>query len=307
MRPFLALVAVTLVPTAVVAPQAGAPPVHRALRPAVHVSARPLTATPARPGSYAARVRERRRRAAEAAAAKLHPHAVAAKRSRLAPADEYFGHMKISVIEIGNRLKDVTLKIEAKRLDEAAAYGNLKYTLDAMQDWTKKYPGDTWGPRSMFALERLYAHFSSPAARNRAVHEQKLLVAYFPGSPEARYERAELAARTIFTPAPASTPFNVANVHALPPPVPTSSPVGSALPAVVLTGPQSTGTPPPGPVASGALSAPSGVVAASPAPSASAFAEPTVGPSPPASGPTAAPLAASPSPSPSPSPVPRRR
>src|SRR5437763_652010 len=79
----------------------------------------------------------------------------AAAGSGSAPADEYFGPRRISILEIRNRLD---------RLD---AYGDrsplawsVVASLDSLErsivDWQRKYPRDPWLPRSLAHLLHEY-------------------------------------------------------------------------------------------------------------------------------------------------------
>ncbi|HEX3551009.1 MAG TPA: hypothetical protein VHT53_11565 [Candidatus Elarobacter sp.] len=71
----------------------------------------------------------------------------AASMRDLAPADEYFGRLKMSVLGIRNEL--VTLEHRAQGGDRnvAAMAGKLALVDDAMRDWRSRYPRDTWLPR----------------------------------------------------------------------------------------------------------------------------------------------------------------
>jgi hypothetical protein len=86
---------------------------------------------------------------------------------RLAPADEYFGRQKMSILEIRNRLSDL-----ARRAVDLRNAGDVPHeaalTEDALHDWERKYPGDPWLAKDLSALARLYAriHQQSPYRRN---------------------------------------------------------------------------------------------------------------------------------------------
>ena len=93
-----------------------------------------------------------------AAAALQSTPAFAASRHtvRLAPADEYFGRQKMSILEIGNRLRDVT----ARAGYQGRSAGDLLHTAsmaeDAMRDWQRKYPGDPWLRKDRQVLAHIY-------------------------------------------------------------------------------------------------------------------------------------------------------
>jgi hypothetical protein len=77
-------------------------------------------------------------------------------RSSLAPADEYFGRFKQSILEIRNRLDRYDY-----REDGAMAQPDVVRSLDDLQetilDWQHKYPRDPWIPRYLRHLMREYA------------------------------------------------------------------------------------------------------------------------------------------------------
>lgn len=74
-----------------------------------------------------------------------------------APADEYFGKLKMSVLGVRNVIADVDVRADAA-VDEAAR--NLCHKLvlaeDALRDWQAKYPDDGWIPKLGYALLRDY-------------------------------------------------------------------------------------------------------------------------------------------------------
>ncbi|HEY4439723.1 MAG TPA: hypothetical protein VGN14_04675 [Candidatus Elarobacter sp.] len=68
-------------------------------------------------------------------------------RSSLAPADEYFGRMKMSVLGIRNALNGIERRAAEGDRNYAAMGGQLAWVDDAIRDWEAKYPHDTWLPR----------------------------------------------------------------------------------------------------------------------------------------------------------------
>lgn len=112
---------------------------------------------------------------------------------RVAPADEYFGKLKMSVLGIRNTIKDVgaNLDIDQSRWPNLAS--KAAFAEDALHDWEKKYPQDTWLAKSLFSLERMYAKLDSDEGRQRAVASMKWLVHDYPRSWYGRTGRKELA------------------------------------------------------------------------------------------------------------------
>ena len=76
----------------------------------------------------------------------------AASMRDLAPADEYFGRLKMSVLGIHNELATLERRAASGDRDVAAMAGKLAMVDDAIRDWRARYPRDTWLPR--YAAER---------------------------------------------------------------------------------------------------------------------------------------------------------
>jgi len=125
---------------------------------------------------------------------------------KVAPADEYFGKLKMSILGIRNVIKDDGLKVDADFSQTPNVIRSLALTEDALHDWEAKYPRDSWLPHSLFTLERLYAKMDSDVARAKAKATMIWLVHDFPTSPQAKIGRTELAANKVgVKPVPATT------------------------------------------------------------------------------------------------------
>jgi hypothetical protein len=120
------------------------------------------------------------------------PHVVYLK-YKVAPADEYFGRLKLSILGIRNTIKDMGLKVDANPSNGAQIMNAVALTEDAMHDWEKKYPHDTWIPPAIFSLERLYAKVDSDEARAHAKYTMAWLVKDYPTSTVGKTGRKELA------------------------------------------------------------------------------------------------------------------
>ncbi len=112
---------------------------------------------------------------------------------KVAPADEYFGRLKMSILGIRNTIKDEGLRIDADIAQGATVVKSCAFTEDALHDWEKKYPQDSWIPHALFTLERVYAKVDSDEARAKAKATMVWLVHDFPRSPDARIGKLELA------------------------------------------------------------------------------------------------------------------
>jgi hypothetical protein len=91
----------------------------------------------------------------------------------LAPADEYFGQLRMSVLGIRNELNTLERRAAGGDRNVAAMSGKLALVDDAMRDWRTRYPRDTWLPRfysqrarvaSLIALDGPRINRLAPAA-----------------------------------------------------------------------------------------------------------------------------------------------
>lgn len=79
-----------------------------------------------------------------------------APKCKVAPADEYFGKLKLSILGIRNTIKDQGLKVDVDPDRAESTFNAIALTEDAIRDWQHKYPCDSWIPGSIFALEHFY-------------------------------------------------------------------------------------------------------------------------------------------------------
>jgi len=82
--------------------------------------------------------------------------AKAAPRCKVAPADEYFGKLKMSILGIRNTIKDQGLKVDYEPEKASSTAGAIALTEDAIHDWQRKYPCDGWLPGTLYALQHFY-------------------------------------------------------------------------------------------------------------------------------------------------------
>jgi len=122
------------------------------------------------------------------------PAVTAHAHSKVAPADEYFGKLKMSILGIRNTIHDVGANIEIEPARWASLTNKADFTEDAVRDWEHKYPQDTWLAKTIFALERMYAKLDTEEGRKRSIAAMKWLVHDFPKSSEARIGKQELDA-----------------------------------------------------------------------------------------------------------------
>jgi hypothetical protein len=82
--------------------------------------------------------------------------AKAAPRCKVAPADEYFGKLKMSILGIRNTIKDQGLKVDYEPDKAAVTFNAIALTEDAIRDWQHKYPCDSWLPGTVYSLEHFW-------------------------------------------------------------------------------------------------------------------------------------------------------
>jgi hypothetical protein len=91
----------------------------------------------------------------------LAPAARAANMSDLAPADQYFGQLKMSVLGIRNELNALERRCMGGDRNVSAMSGKLAMVDDAIRDWRRHYPRDNWLPRYEAQRARVAAMIAS--------------------------------------------------------------------------------------------------------------------------------------------------
>jgi len=195
-------------------------------------------------------------------AAKGKQVAHAAPKCKVAPADEYFGKLKMSILGIRNTIKDQGIKVDVDPAKADSTLNAIALTEDAMHDWQRKYPCDGWIPGTIYALEHFYGkihtadgvkHVHATFAWLRHDFPRHRLIVI------AKRQDGEAAAST--GPAMASIPGSAEGTTA--PSTATAAPTtGSAQQPQILPGGGVAATPVPGTAPTGVINAQS----ASPAP-----------------------------------------
>ena len=94
------------------------------------------------------------------------PKKAAAPAIKVAPADEYFGHLKMSILGIRNTLKDLAQKAEYNPSNPEQIFGSANFAEEALHEWEHKYPNDPWLAKSVAGLVHMYSRV--PTASGRA-------------------------------------------------------------------------------------------------------------------------------------------
>jgi hypothetical protein len=107
----------------------------------------------------------------------------------LAPADRYFGRLRMSVLGMRNAIKDISLRIDATdvtNIDELKnQFHKLVFVEDALNDLKNKFPRDTWLPRLGVALAQDFAKLTIEDAAVRANDALDWVLAEYPTSDAA--------------------------------------------------------------------------------------------------------------------------
>src|SRR5579862_4195122 len=98
-----------------------------------------------------------------------------------APADEYFGPLKQSILEIRNRLDRYDAYGDRAPLGQEVI-GALDGLERSIADWQHKYPRDPWLPRSLAHL--MHEYWRAGAAYSPGARECLAMIRLHSGSPE---------------------------------------------------------------------------------------------------------------------------
>src|SRR5271165_7292932 len=71
----------------------------------------------------------------------------------LAPADEYFGPLKMSILGIRNYIRDLGLRYLADPTKANSIFGMTVQTELSLKDWGRRYPSDSGVARQIYFLE----------------------------------------------------------------------------------------------------------------------------------------------------------
>lgn len=181
-----------------------------------------------------------------------------------APADEYFGKLKISFLGINNTLRDAAITAGDHTTD-ASVINKVGFAVDALKDWEKKYPRDPQLARSYFLAIGVEKKIFVQANQQEAWLYMNRIADVFPTTYFGKLVKRDLAIG--FTehyyaePVPCQTPT----------PAPTASPRPSPTPVVTVN---------PAPRGRRPSATPSPVPTPAPTPTPSPTPEPTPSPSP---------------------------
>jgi hypothetical protein len=128
---------------------------------------------------------------------------------QLAPADEYFGPLKLSILGIRNTIRDLGERYDVNHDIAHQTYSSAVLTELAIREWERRYPHDRQVPKAIYLLQRLYAKVLTQESRDRANATAKWMFADYATSPQGKQLKKVLAAERL---APLDAPASVAPV-----------------------------------------------------------------------------------------------
>lgn len=122
-----------------------------------------------------------------AGAAHSHPQVI-----KVAPADEYFGRLKMSILGIRNQIRDLGLRLQYSPDKSEDVLGSASMVEDAMRDWEHKYPADPWLAKSVYELTDLYARVHTAHGHESAARALRWLLGRYGHTPYGAQARLQI-------------------------------------------------------------------------------------------------------------------
>ncbi|HZZ64200.1 MAG TPA: hypothetical protein VFE17_01755 [Candidatus Baltobacteraceae bacterium] len=140
--------------------------------------------------------------------------------SALAPADEYFGHEKLSPLEIRHRIFSLKDDLHHARNRPDSIQHDASFVDDALHDWATRFPVDPWLPSTAWNLATLYEELPGTDAQQHAMATLQFVRTSFAGTPYAQLASRDLSRGVGVRPWPhwAGKPVEVASAKTTPTP-----------------------------------------------------------------------------------------
>jgi hypothetical protein len=149
-----------------------------------------------------------------------------------APADRYFGKLKMSALRIRYEIAQLKTDYEYHRRMPDDVLHLLAYTEDAYYHWAAAYPKDAWLASTGYNLAKLFEELPGYGARDSAVRALQFVRTHFKNTRYSKASVADLRRGVPVRPEPA---------WALPAtPAASSSPTSSATPSATPPTPSAT-------------------------------------------------------------------
>ncbi len=143
----------------------------------------------------------------------------------LAPADEYFGPLKLSILGIRNTIHDLGARYDVNHDIGRQTFTSALLTEKAIHDWEHRYPRDGQVPKAIYLLQRLYTKVLTVESRARAKIVARWMFVDYASSPQGKQLKKTIALEHL-APIPVDLPATAdADVD------PSAAPSGSPAPA----------------------------------------------------------------------------
>lgn len=143
-----------------------------------------------------------------------------------APADRYFGRLKVSALRIRYETMQLKKRYETHELLPDQTLHLLLLNQDAFEQWAALYPKDPWLASTGYSMAQLFEELPGATARDHAVGLFVYVKSHFPNTSYARQSRDQLHRGVPIKPEPAW-----ASAQRAVTPVPSQSIGPSATPA----------------------------------------------------------------------------
>jgi len=145
-----------------------------------------------------------------------------------APADEYFGKLKMSALRVRYETMQLKKRYETHRLLPEQTEHLLLLTQDSFDQWAARYPKDPWLASTGLLIAVLYAELPGANAREHAITLYVFVKSHFPRSSYATSSRSALHHGVATKADPAwAKEMRATAPSASPAPSPAASPSGS--------------------------------------------------------------------------------
>lgn len=130
-----------------------------------------------------------------------------------APADEYFGRLKLSNLGIRTIVRDIGIEGDSP-LALPAQQERIREGHAALFAWAKKYPRDPWLPGTMYSFARMTLNKHQAWMDAQAIATLYFVLGRYPGSEGARRAAALLAEYPQTPPWDVDTLYDLTNTTA---------------------------------------------------------------------------------------------
>ncbi len=165
--------------------------------------------------------------------------------SENAPADRYFGKLKVSALRIRYEILQLRPRYETHKLLPEEAEHLAFLDGDAFYAWAASYPHDAWLASTGYMLAQFYEELPGSDARNQAVRALSYVKVHFPKTTYAKEAVASLRNGIPNRPDPAwAIAMRAARATPTPSPATLSSARPSAAPSPTSAEPAPSSAPP---------------------------------------------------------------